>query len=356
MKNKFLKFCITHKFQQNNEQTKVLDALVKFYKDQSIFKKILNKFFVSEKKLGFYLHGGVGVGKTMLLNFFFDNLDTTKQRKHFNEFMIEFHDFRHKHRLQGKNNSIKSFVKNLKHQVNLIYLDEFQVTNIVDAMILGKLFEAIFRENIKILISSNIKINDLYKDGLQRDQFIPFIKIIKKFCKEYELIVNQDYRKSEISKLERFFYPINDQNFFQVSSIFRELSKKKINRPKNIAIRGRNFVIQNYFEGLARFDFQELCGTPIGAEDYIKIAEHCNFILIDSVPNFIDENADKQQRFITLIDILYEKKIPIMITANFNYKNYKSSRRLIDSYKRTISRLFELTSPKFNISKKISSS
>jgi len=352
MKNKFIKFCLNHKFQQNEEQTKVLLSLIKFYKNDSFFKKILNKFFKSEKKLGFYLHGGVGVGKTMLLNFFYDNLNTTKQRKHFNEFMIDFHDFRHKYKLQGKDNSIKAFVKNLKHQFDLIYLDEFQVTNIVDAMILGKLFDAIFRENISVLISSNIKIKDLYKDGLQRDQFIPFIDIIRKFCKEHELIVNQDYRKFGISKLERFFYPINDENFFQVSSIFREISKKKINKSKKIVIKGRNFIIQNYFEGLARFHFNELCGTSIGAEDYIKIAETCSFILIDSVPNFGNENADKQQRFITLIDILYEKKIPIMITANFNYKNFRSSIRLIDPYKRTISRLFELTSPKFEITDK----
>jgi len=349
MKNKFIKFCLDQKFQQNEKQIKVLDLLIKFYKIDSFLKKILIKFFIPEKKKGFYLQGGVGVGKTMLLNFFFDNLETKKQRKHFNEFMIEFHDFRHNYKLQGKDYSINAFVKDLKQKANIIYLDEFQVTNIVDAMILGRLFEAIFKENIKVLISSNVKIEDLYKDGLQRDQFIPFIDMIKMFCIEYELVVNQDYRKLGISKLERFFYPISSQTFFQVNSIFREISKGKNNKPKNIIIKGRDFNINNYFEGIARFSFNDLCGTSIGAEDYIKIADHCNFILINSVPNFDDENVDKQQRFITLIDILYEKKIPIMVTADFNYKNFKSSRRLHDSYKRTISRLYELTSPKFKI-------
>jgi cell division protein ZapE len=349
MKKKFLKFCLAHKFQQNEKQLRVLDSLVKFYKKDGFFKKILSNFSKSEKKIGFYLHGGVGVGKTMLLNFFFDNLKTAKTRKHFNEFMIEFHDFRHDYKLQGKDNSINTFVKNLKKKINLIYLDEFQVTNIVDAMILGKLFDAIFKENIKVLISSNITIKDLYKDGLQREQFIPFIYILSKFCIEHELIINHDYRKSGISKLERFFYPVNDQTFFYASSFFREISKEKINKPKKIVTKGRGFIIQNYFEGYARFHFIDLCGVSIGAEDYIKIAELCKFILIDGVPNFDDENADTQQRFIVLIDILYEKKIPIMLTANFNYKNSKSSRRLIHPYKRTLSRLFELTSPKFKI-------
>ena len=350
MINKFLKFCISKKFDQNREQIKILVLLDKFYNQGNLFNKILSKFFFkSETKLGFYLHGSVGVGKTMLLNFFFDNLNEIKQRKHFNEFMIEFHDFRHNYKLQGKDNSINAFVRNLKNKANLIYLDEFQVTNIVDAMILGRLFECIFKENIRVLISSNTKVDDLYKDGLQRDQFIPFIKIIKRFCKEHELIVNQDYRKLGISKLERFFYPINDQTFFQVSSIFREISKDKIKKPKNIFIKKRNFIIKNYFEGKARFNFNDLCGISIGAEDYIKISDHCNFILIDNVPDFNDENADKQQRFITLIDILYEKKIPIMVSADFNYENFNSSTKLREPYKRTISRLFELTSPTFVI-------
>ena len=349
MKKKFLKFCTNQKLQQNEQQLEVLYSLIKFYKNDNFLKKILSKFFKSEKKLGFYLHGGVGVGKTMILNFFFDNLEIPKIRKHFNEFMIEFHDFRHNFNLQEKDNSINSFVKNLKRKVNLIYLDELQVTNIVDAMILGRLFEAIFKENIQVLISSNTKIENLYKDGLQRDQFLPFINTIKFFSEEHELIVNQDYRKSEISKLERFFYPLNNQVLFQAGSIFREITKGKANKPQEIAVKGRNFLIKNYFEGLARFNFNDLCGDPRGAEDYIKIAKYCNFILIDNIPNFGDENADKQQRFITLIDILYEKKIPIMVTANFNYQDFNSSKKLRDPYKRTISRLFELTSPKFKI-------
>ena len=263
--------------------------------------------------------------------------------------MINFHNFRHNYKLQGKDNSIETFVKKLKEKIDLIYLDEFQVNNIVDAMILGKLFETIFKENIKVLITSNIKIEDLYKDGLQREQFLPFVNIIKKFCIEHELIINQDYRKSAISKLERFFYPVNEQTSFQISQIFRQLSKEKNNSPIKLNIKGRTFIINYFFEGFARFNFNELCAVNIGAEDFMTIAEKCNFITIDSIPNFNEDNADQQQRFITLIDILYEKKIPVMVSAHFNHKNFTSSRRLHDPYKRTISRLFELTSPNFDI-------
>jgi len=349
VKNLFLEYCSVNKFQQNKKQIKALDLIINFYKKTNILNnKFFNFFTKPDKKLCFYLHGDVGVGKTMLLNFFFDNLKTMKQRMHFNEFMINFHDFRHDYSQKGKDNSIEVFTRNLKKKADLIYLDEFQVTNIVDAMILGKLFETIIRENIKILISSNIKIENLYKDGLQKEQFSPFIDIIKKFSIDHELVIDQDYRKNGISKLERFFYPVNEETNFQINQIFRQLSKGKKNKSVELSTKGRTFIINYFYEGLARLSFNDLCAVNIGAEDYINIAQKCNFITIENIPNFNDDNADTQQRFITLIDILYEKKISIMVSANFNHDNFTSSRRLNSSYKRTISRLFELTSPNFN--------
>ncbi len=116
-----------------------------------------------------------------------------------------------------------------------------------------------------------------------------------------------------------------------------------------VNVKGRSFFLNQYYEGVARIDFKEICSENVGAEDYIAIAEKSKFIVLDNVPNFNNENVNDQQRFITLIDILYEKKIPIMVSAHFNLKNFTSSRRLRDPYKRTISRLFELTSPNFNI-------
>ena len=349
MKQNFLEYCTNNKFQQHKNQIKVLDLLISFYKQTNfsinLFSKLFNK---PKKKLGFYLYGDVGIGKTMLLNYFFQQLNIPKVRMHFNEFMISVHDFRHTKKSRGEENSIELFVKNLKKKENLIYLDEFQVTNIVDAMILGKLFECIFKEDIKILITSNIKIEDLYNDGLQKDQFSPFLKTIKNFCIEHELIIDQDYRKSGQKKLERYFYPVNEQTTFQINQIFRQLSKGKKNSIIKLNIKGRTFRITSFYEGIARFNFNDLCTVNIGAEDYIAIVEECSFIIIDNIPNFNDEIVNPQQRFITLIDILYEKKISLMVSSNFNLENFTSSRRLIGPYKRTVSRLFELTSPSFN--------
>tara|TARA_B110000211_G_C14077081_1_gene552642 strand:- start:181 stop:1239 length:1059 start_codon:yes stop_codon:yes gene_type:complete len=344
LKKQFLEYCSNNKFQQNDAQIKILELLINFNKKISIKQKFLKLFIKNHQKLGFYLQGDVGVGKTMLLNFFFDHLNISKKRMHFNEFMINFHDFRHEKKINEKNNSIEKFVKNLKEKVDLLYLDEFQVTNIVDAMILGKLFENIFNENIKILISSNIKIEELYKDGLQREQFVPFINIIKKFCTEHFLLIGQDYRKSGQSKLNGYFYPLNSKTTFQINQLFRQLTKKKEETKLKLEIKGRVFFINRFFEGIARFDFKELCHANLAAEDYIVISNRCDFIVLDNVPNFKDELVNEQQRFITLIDILYEKKIQMIVSSDFNLENFTSSRKLVEPYKRTISRLFELTS------------
>ena len=150
-----------------------------------------------------------------------------KKRVHFNEFMINFHDFAHKRKEIDKSNSIEAFVKKLKKECELVYFDEFQVTNIVDAMILGKLFERMFNENFKIIITSNIKIENLYKDGLQREQFIPFIKIMNKFCNEIELTIAKDYRKLKSNMLGRFFFPLNEDTNFKINHLFRILTKNK---------------------------------------------------------------------------------------------------------------------------------
>tara|TARA_B110000438_G_C15656020_1_gene581691 strand:- start:186 stop:938 length:753 start_codon:yes stop_codon:yes gene_type:complete len=250
--------------------------------------------------------------------------------------------------MRGKDNSISAFVKDLK-KYELIYLDEFQVTNIVDAMILGKLFETIFNENIKLILTSNIKVDDLYKDGLQREQFLPFISIIKENSFIKKLVLEDDYRKLGSNKLNRVFHPINEKNMFKVNQIFREITKNKKNTKIILNIKGRNFSIPNFYEGIARFDFKELCDVNIGAEDYIEITNKCKFIVIDNIPEFNNDNLDQQNRFITLIDILYEKRISLLISTSSNLENLGSSNTLKNPFKRTISRLYELTSPETDI-------
>ena len=340
LQKEFISYCNIQQLEVNSNQVDVINKLEQYYQGnfQSYFSKLFSK---KSFKKGFYLYGGVGVGKTMILNFFFDHLKEKKLRLHFSEFMLSFHNFVHK---KKKENIINQFVKNLKLKASLIYFDEFQVTNIVDAMILGKLFNQIFKEDIKIIVTSNIKISELYKDGLQRDQFKPFIKIMEKQSIESELKIEDDYRKSNDNQKQRYFYPLNQETNFKMNKFFRTITKHKKYSLKIINVKGRDFIIENFYEGIVRFNFNELCNQNLGAEDYLEIIKNCKFIVIDQIPQFDDSNSNQQQRFITLLDIIYEKNIPISVTANQNLDKFTSSKLLEKPFKRTISRLYELTS------------
>ena len=343
----FNEYCINNNLEINKNQIEVIKKLENFSKNN--FKPFLYKLFsTNSNQKEFYLFGDVGVGKTMLLNFFFEKLKVKKLRKHFNEFMINFHDFAHTQREKQEENIINLFVRDLKKKASLIYFDEFQVTNIVDAMILGKLYEQIFKEDIKIIVTSNTKISELYKDGLQRDQFKSFIDIMNKKSIEHELEIDEDYRKSKENLTERYFYPLNQETNFKINKYFRIISKNKKLNKKTLNIKGRDFVINNFYDGVVRFNFSELCDKNLGSEVYIEIIKNCSFIVLENINDFNDINSNQQQRFITLIDIIYENKIPMAVTSNFNLNNFSSSKLLEKSFKRTISRLYELTSINYN--------
>ena len=337
LQDSFEEFCRQNKFEINSQQKEIIYLLEKFLIHKETF---LSSFFQKKEKFCFYLYGNVGVGKTMLLNFVYDRLEMKKQRQHFNEFMISFHDFRHE---KKDDSTIKTFVKKIKEKYDLIYLDEFQVTNIVDAMILGKLFEIIFEEKIKIIITTNTKLNDLYKDGLQREQFLPFIKIIENFSIQKELLIENDYRTKKDEKFKEIFSPLNEKTSFRINQRFREFTRNKVKEKKIVKTKGRDFVIENFYSGVARFKFKDLCDKNLGAEDYINIANNCNHIFIEEIPIFNNENSNQQLRFITLIDVFYEKKIRLTLSLEENFENLSSSNKHSEIFKRTVSRLYEMT-------------
>jgi len=348
LEDKFNQYCNSKNFEINENQFLVIKKLQDYYKKN--FKSYFLKFFSKDySKKGFYLYGDVGVGKTMILNFFFDHIKEKKLRLHFNEFMLSFHDFVHERKDQKEENVINLFVKDLKLKASLIYFDEFQVTNIVDAMILGRLFENIFKENIKVILTSNIKISELYMDGLQRDQFKPFIKIMEEKSIEHKLEIEDDYRKSKDNQKQRYFFPLNQETNFKINKFFRTITKDKKITPKILTVKGRSFKINNFYEGISRFNFKELCDQNLGAEDYLEIAKNSNFIVIENVPQFNDINSNQQLRFITLLDVIYDKKIPISVTANQSLDKFTSSKSLEKEFKRTISRLYELTSKEYKL-------
>ena len=341
----FIFHCKKQNLEINSSQIDLLKKLQEYHKDN--FQSLISKIFKRQPfKKGFYLYGDVGVGKTMILDFFFDQLDHKKLRLHFNEFMLSFHNFVHERKGDNQENIINEFVKDLKSKALLIYFDEFQVTNIVDAMILGKLFDQIFKEDIKIIVTSNTKIAELYKDGLQRDQFKPFIKIMEDQSFQYKLVIEDDYRKSNTQ--DRYFFPLDEETNFKINKFFRTITKDKKKTEKIINVKGRNFKIENFYEGVARFDFKILCDQNLGAEDYLEIIKNCIFIVIDKIPQFDNFNSNQQQRFITLLDIIYDNSIPIAVTSDQSLDKFTSSKLLEKPFERTISRLYELTSRSMN--------
>ena len=256
--------------------------------------------------------------------------------------MIEFHNYSFQNK--DKENVINNFVKDLVKKTEILYFDEFQVTNIVDAMILGRLFKRIFEEKIKVIFTSNIFVHDLYKDGLQRDQFIPFIKVLEKNCDQKELLINEDYRSSKNVDIKRFLFPINNSTNFTFNKFLRKITKNKKQTSKILKINGRKLSLENFYDRIIKFKFDELCNRNLGSADYIEIAKNSDFIFITNLPEFNENNSDQQQRFITLIDIVYEKKIPLMITSDVDLDVMKSNKSMSEPFKRTISRLYELTS------------
>ena len=348
LEEKFRSFCNLKNLEVNQNQITTIKILEDFY-NKNFHSSIFSFFKKKDHKKGLYLHGGVGVGKTMILDFFYDLISEKKLRLHFNEFMLNFHDFVHENKNKGDENIIDLFVRDLKSKVSLIYFDEFQVTNIVDAMILGKLFNQIFSANIKIIITSNIMISALYKDGLQRDQFKPFIEIMKKKTIEHELVIEDDYRKSKENKNDRYFFPLNQESNFKMNKFFRIISKDRKKITLSLNIKGRELLIKEFYDGVVRFTFEELCEKNLGAEDYLEIIRVSKFIVINQIPKFNDINSNQQHRFITLIDIIYDKKIPIAVTAEKNLDELTSSKALKEPFQRTISRLYELTSSNFNL-------
>ena len=342
LQNSFSEFCNNNKFEINKKQTEILNSLEKFIFPRN---KLLNFFSKKGDPSCFYLYGNVGVGKTMIANFVYDQINIKKTKFHFNEFMINFHDFRHK---KKDDNSISKFVKNLKQKFDFLYLDEFQVTNIVDAMILGKLFENIFLNNIKILITTNTRLINLYKDGLQREQFIPFISLIEKKSVQKELFLEDDYRTQNQDNNQRIFYPLNEKTLFKINQKFRIFTKNFKKEEKTINTKGRVFKINNYYGGLARFSFNELCDQNLGAEDYLNISQICDHIFIEKVPVFNEYNSNQQLRFITLIDILYEKKINLTLSMETDLNNIGTSKKHSETFKRTTSRLHEMTASKLS--------
>ena len=342
----YKKICSEEQVKYNHKQELLIFQLDEFLSHKK--KNFIFKIFEtsnSRKKKCFYIHGGVGVGKTLIMDLF-NGIVKNKQRIHFHKFMIEIHDELHSLRSQNKSKEflIVQLAKKIKEKYRFIFFDEFQVTNIADAMILGHLFNELFKNNVYIILTSNNKPEDLYKDGLQRELFLPFIEIVKENSIIHHLDIETDYRTENLNSRETFFISNSSVSSLKIKDIYEKIIEGHIPKDETISIKKRDFVIRKLANRVAWFQFEQLCGGHIGAEDYLEMIKYTDQIIIENVPTFNNANANMQERFINLIDVLYDNKIQIIISSVREIEKLGSAFYLKDKFQRTVSRLIEMRS------------
>jgi len=296
---------------------------------------------------GLYIFGPVGRGKSMLMDLFFATAPIERKRRvHFHAFMLEVQETLHRWRQDkdGKDDVIAALADKIAGEATLLCFDEFHVSNIADAMILGRLFEALFDRGVVVVATSNWEPDDLYKDGLQRDRFLPFIALIKDKLDVLELDAARDYRLQRIKDMRTYFHPLGDLAARHMTESFARLTSGAAPRPDHLIVQERRLDVPRQAEGVAWFDFDELCGRPLGAADYLAIATHFNTVLIDCVPTLSPDQRDQARRFVTLIDALYEHRVNVVIAAAASPERLYPSGDGSFDFGRTSSRLNEMQS------------
>lgn len=292
--------------------------------------------------LGLYVFGHVGRGKTMLMDMFFESLNASvlKGRYHFHDFMQMAHN-----RLKELSSSTKKqqpiilVADEIAKKYKLLCFDEFHVTDIADAMILARLWKELWGRGVVLVATSNFSPNTLYANGLQRELFIPFIELLKGNCKILELQGQLDYRRQFLSGARRYF--CNEEALVQ--QLFDELTIGKTVTPKRISIKGRVVNVLKTVDGVAWFSFLEICDNPLGALDYMTLCENFDTVIVNEIPLLNDERIDQAKRFITFIDVLYDRRVNLIVNAAANADDLYPVGKHADLFKRTASRLIEMT-------------
>ena len=272
---------------------------------------------------GLYIWGPVGRGKSMLMDLFFDDAPVAKKRRvHFHEFMLEVHDRLHRRReelaAQGappEADTIVPIAKAIAQETRLLCFDEFQVTNIADAMILGRLFETLFEEGLTVIATSNRAPDDLYKNGLQRDRFLPFIELLKQRLEILELGGGRDYRMDRIRELDVYLTPLGAWATAKLDEAFRTLSGGADGEPRVLRTQGRDVPVPRAAPGVAMADYMDWCARPMGAADFLCIADHFHTVILAEIPKMGPDSQDKAARFVTMIDSFYERKVKFVCSA-----------------------------------------
>ena len=264
---------------------------------------------------GLYLWGGVGRGKSMLMDLFTEATAIARKRRvHFHAFMQEIHRGMHEARQRGVEDPLAPVADQVIREVQLLAFDEMQITDITDAMIVGRLFEKLFAAGIVIVTTSNRPPQDLYKDGLNRGIFLPFIAMLEQRLDVQELESPTDYRQHRLAGAQVYFHPARTAGD-QISAIWTDLTGGSPGQPLVLTVNGRKVELARFANGVARASFWELCAKPLGPADFLAIAEAVRVLILEDIPHLSATNYNEAKRFVTLIDALYEAKVRLVASA-----------------------------------------
>jgi cell division protein ZapE len=305
----------------------------------------LNQWFggSTEAPRGLYIHGGVGRGKTMLMDLFFETVTfTPKRRLHFHEFMAETHDLINESRNAVEGDPIPYVAASIARKAQLLCFDELHVTDIADAMILGRLFKKLFEANVIIVATSNVMPQDLYKNGLQRRSFLEAIGLIEQQMQVIELTAAKDYRLDKLAGQPLYFTPVDATSHVSLRAAFQRLTGAATGKSTVLEIKGRQLRINEAAAGVACVTFAELCEQPLGALDYLAIANNFHTVIMDGIPVLRPDQRNAARRFINLIDTLYDGRVCLIASAAAEPHELYATGDGAFLFERTASRLTEM--------------
>jgi cell division protein ZapE len=305
---------------------------------------------------GLYVHGSVGRGKTMLMDMFFKKASSPKKRRaHFHEFMADVHNRIHEHRQKLKRGETRQadpvppVAAALFAEAELLCFDEFSVTDITDAMILARLFTELFGLGCVLIATSNVAPDDLYKDGLNRGLFLPFIGLLNKHVDVVTLDSPVDYRMQKLASLPVYLTPLDARTDAAMEAEWHRIIDGEKPAPLDIPIKGRSIHVPLAAGRAARFTFADLCEKPLGASDYLQIAARFDAVFIEHIPQLGPEKRNAAKRFINLVDALYDHSVRLYASAATAPQDILLERKGTEGFEfdRTVSRLFEMRSPDY---------
>jgi cell division protein ZapE len=302
---------------------------------------------------GLYIYGDVGRGKTMVMDLFFEASPVVRKRRaHFHEFMLDVHERIYAFRQQMKlgehagEDPIRLAAVQLAEEAWLLCFDEFHVTDIADAMILGRLFAQLFERGVVVVATSNVAPDDLYKDGLNRALFVPFIRMLEEHMDVVRLDARVDFRLEKLAGMPVWYVPADGKADAALDDAWRRLTGGQLGSPQELPLKGRSVHVPRAAGGVARFSFHDLCEAPLAAADYLRIAREYHTIILDRIPLMDFDNRNAAKRFIILIDTLYDMNVKLIASAAAEPDAlYRAEDGFeVAEFKRTASRLIEMRS------------